>query len=75
MNRQLHKTRFAEAGGVALGYLDPKYRLQDVVGCIKIHSVRVGLRRFYTAHGLASVSFTVAEELAPRGGGRQVCLE
>ncbi len=32
MNSRLYKTRFAEAGGVALGYLDTKYRPQDVVG-------------------------------------------
>ena len=36
-------------------------------GCIKIHPVRVGIRRSHTAYyALASVSSTVAEELAPR---------
>jgi len=35
INRQLHKTRFAEAGGVALGYLDTRYRPQHLVGVHK----------------------------------------
>src|SRR5215216_6805527 len=74
INRQLHKTRFAEAGGVALGYLDTRYRPQHLVGVHKIHPRASRLRRLHTAYyALASISFTLGKELAPRDGG-QVCL-
>ena len=55
INRQLHKTRFAEAGGVALGYLDTRYRPQHLVGVHKNPPPRESATTL--AHGLLRPGF------------------